>query len=126
MGKSDPKKLILAKAELKRAMRASDPKRIARATARVVIADPATMDIFFCHVKLIPLFIKLLKDPRFRPFNTWILETIIEMELGKIEQKYKIQLLPHHKEMIVSVFVKTLKKLWKQSQKNNKRKNKRR
>jgi hypothetical protein len=123
MGKSGPKKLVLAKAELKRAIRASGPKRIARAAARVAMADPATTDILFCHLKLIPLFIKLLKDPRFRPFDTWILEIIIEMELGKIEQKYEIELLPHHKKMIISVFVKTLRKLWKQDQKNNKRKN---
>jgi hypothetical protein len=126
MGKSEPKKLVLAKAELKRAMRASDPKRIARAVARVAIADPATADILFCHLKLIPLFIKLLKDPRLRPFDTWILETIIEMELGKIEQKYEIQLLSHHKKIIISVFVKTLRKLWKQNQKSSKRKNKER
>jgi len=128
MKKADPRKLVLAKAELKRAMRASNPnpKRIARAAAKVAIANPAFTDVLFCHLKLIPLFMKLLKSPRFKSLDVRVLRAMIKAELEKVEQKYKVQLSLRHKRIATSVFIKTLRKFWKKGQKNNKRKNKKR
>lgn len=128
MKKADPRKLILAKAELKRAMRAKNPnpKRIAQAAARVAIADPACTDILFCCSKLIPLFGKLLKSRRFKSLNTRALRAIIKAELERVEREHKIQLSPRHKRIAISSFIKTLRKFWKKSRKNNKRKNKKR
>ncbi len=119
MKETESRKLVLAKAELKRAMRARDAKRIARATARVAIADPAVTDTIFCSLKLMP-FMKLLRGQRFKSLDTRILRAMIRTEFAKVERKYKIQLSPWHKRIATSSFMGILKKFWKQDQRNNK------
>jgi hypothetical protein len=128
MKKADPRKLVLAKAELKRAMgaRKFDPKRIARAALRVADADPAFTDILFCYTRMIPLFRKLLENGYFKLLERQVLKATIKSELERIEKKHKIRLPSPYKRIAISSFIGTLRTFWKRDQKKNERKNKKR
>jgi len=112
MKEAGSKKLASAKAELKKAIQAGDPKEIARAVAKVVAADPKTTDVFLCLSRLIPLFTKLLKSRRLRSLDARILRKTIKVELEKVEQNCKVKLSLQHRKIVVDSMIKTLRKIW--------------
>lgn len=107
---ANSEKLSLAKNELKRAIRAQDPKKIARAAVKVMMADPASTDTIFCGLRLVPLLKKLLKRQQgHKPLDSRLLRAEIKKELEKVEQKFKLQLSPRHRKIIIVVSIKILK-----------------
>lgn len=110
MTKKQAAKLETAKANLTKAMEEGDPKKIAAAAARVMIADPMSSNVFLYALALFPLLSKLVKDKRYEPYPDNIIRPMVLAEIKKIKKKVGRPLPKHYREIVVKSFMFALRK----------------
>lgn len=106
-----------ARANLAKAMDDGNPKKIARAAAEVMIADPMSTDTFLYSLAICPLFADLVNDKSHAPYNYHTIRRMVESEMQKIDRKTGKSLPRKYKSMIIKSFTSALKKEWNRDKK---------
>lgn len=115
MTKKKTTKLETAKANLTKAMEEGDPKKIATAAARIMIADPMSTNVFLYAFALFPLLSRLIKDKSYEPYADHIVRPAVEAEIEKIKGKVGKPLPSHYREIVIKSFMHSLRKQWREN-----------